>query len=536
MATGLAQEALGEELTCAICLEIYTDPVILDCKHSFCQSCIEETWNDTAAAPYCCPECRAEYTERPGLERNFKLANIVQKYLALEVSQDAVLCNYCTEKIRPAVKTCLKCDASMCPEHLRHHTESTVFKSHLLVDPTADVSQWKCTEHQELLKIYCKEDKVCVCTLCTVFGKHKGHNCGSISEGEKELRNHLQHQLQKIRNNVEAVHLALSDLHKEKKNAQSMKKVVQMKIKAKYETLRKHIDKEERRILRYLESEQSRVTTEIDVKICNLEKKVKDFEKSFTDLSDLLKHNEDLVFIQGLNSMADRMKDASEPFIAQIPNADINVSVVERLSEWVQQQYITAPQPALGRNFLVSMYGQTPTLDPHTAFPHLILSDSNRSVSGSKRQQPYSDSPKRFNYWWQILCTERLSYGRCYWEVEIGGDRRRWDVGMCYESLSRKGKGKECSLGQNKESWCLYSEPGSLAALYDNNATKLTAQMPTRVGVYVDFEAGIISFYSVSDRKLTLLHNFREQTFTKPLYPALGVADFTTSLALCGLK
>ncbi|XP_048416014.1 zinc-binding protein A33-like isoform X2 [Stegostoma tigrinum] len=458
MATGLAQEALGEELTCAICLEIYTDPVILDCKHSFCRSCIEETWNDTVAAPYCCPECRAEYTERPGLERNFKLANIVQKYLALEVSQDAVLCNYCTEKLRPAVKTCLKCEASMCPEHLRHHTESSVFKSHLLVDPTADISQWKCSEHQELLKIYCKEDKVCVCTLCTVFGKHKGHNCGSISEGEKELRNHLQHQLQKIRNNVEAVQLALSDLHKEKKNA------------------------------------------------------------------------------QGLNSMADRMKDASEPFIAQVPSSDIDVSVAERLLEWVQQQYVTTPQPVLDRNFLVSMYGQTPTLDPYTAFPHLILSDSNRSVSGSKRQQPYSDNPKRFNYWWQVLCTERLSYGRCYWEVEIGGDRRRWDVGMCYESLSRKGKGKECSLGQNKESWCLYSEPGSVAALHDNNATKLTAQMPTRVGVYVDFEAGIISFYSVSDRKLTLLHNFREQTFTKPLYPALGVADFTTSLALCSLK
>ncbi|XP_020383028.2 nuclear factor 7, brain-like [Rhincodon typus] len=312
-----------------------------------------------------------------------------------------------------------------------------------------------------------------------------------------------------------------------------MKKVVQMKIKVKYETLRKHIDKEERRILRYLECEQSRLTTEIDVKICDLEKKVKDFEKSFSDLSDLLKHNEDLLFIQGLNSMADRMKDASEPFIAPVPSSDIDV---ERLLEWVQQQYVIAPQPALDRNFLVSMYGQTPTLDPYTAFPHLVLSDSNRSVSGSKHQQPYSDSPKRFNYWWQILCTERLSYGRCYWEVEIGGDRRRWDVGMCYESLSRKGKGKECSLGQNKESWCLYSEPGSVAALHDNNATKLTAQMPTRVGVYVDFEVGIISFYSVSDRKLTLLHNFREQTFTKPLYPALGVADFTTSLALCSLK
>lgn len=188
MATGLAQDALGEELTCAICLEIYTDPVVLDCKHSFCCACIEETWNETNIVSYSCPECRAEYSERPVLERNFKLANIVQRYLALEVSRNAILCNYCTQKRRPAVKTCLKCEASMCAEHLRHHTESAVFKNHLLVDPTADVSRWKCTEHQELLKIYCKDDQVCVCTLCTLIGKHKDHSCESIGEGEKELR------------------------------------------------------------------------------------------------------------------------------------------------------------------------------------------------------------------------------------------------------------------------------------------------------------------------------------------------------------
>lgn len=536
MATGLAQDALGEELTCAICLEIYTDPVVLDCKHSFCCACIEETWNETNIVSYSCPECRAEYSERPVLERNFKLANIVQRYLALEVSRNAILCNYCTQKRRPAVKTCLKCEASMCAEHLRHHTESAVFKNHLLVDPTADVSRWKCTEHQELLKIYCKDDQVCVCTLCTLIGKHKDHSCESIGEGEKELRNHLQHQLQKIRNNVEAVQLVLSNLHKEKKNAQSIKRNVQVKIKAKYETLRKHIDKEERRVLRFLESEHNCFATEIDGEIIELEGKVKDFEKSFSDLGELLKHNEELSFIQQLNSMADRLKEASEPFVAETPTFDLGKTVVERLADWVQGQYVAAPPPTLGSNFLVSMYGQTPSMDPRTAFPHLILSTGNLSVSGSKHRQPYPDSPKRFDYWWQVMCTERVSCGRCYWEVEVGGERRRWDIGVCYESLSRKGEGKQCSLGQNKESWCLYSEPGSLAALYDDNVTRLTVPLPSRVGVFVDFEAGIISFYSVVDKKLSLLHTFRQQAFTKPLHPALGVADFTTSLALCTLK
>uniref|UniRef100_A0A4W3JYF7 RING-type domain-containing protein n=1 Tax=Callorhinchus milii TaxID=7868 RepID=A0A4W3JYF7_CALMI len=180
--------ALSGDLTCAICLGIYTDPVVLECKHSFCRACIEEFWSGAAPGTYSCPECRAETSERPGLEKNFKLASIVQKYLALQSSQDAVLCNYCTESPLPAVKTCLKCEASLCPIHLKHHRENSVFKSHSLTELTTDLFLWKCPEHQKSLEIYCKDDKVCVCSLCAFIGKHKNHNFSSISEGEKELR------------------------------------------------------------------------------------------------------------------------------------------------------------------------------------------------------------------------------------------------------------------------------------------------------------------------------------------------------------
>ncbi|XP_042198781.1 E3 ubiquitin-protein ligase TRIM11 [Callorhinchus milii] len=547
MASGLAQESLEEELTCAVCLGIYTDPVVLECKHSFCRACIEEFWSGAAPGTYSCPECRAETSERPGLEKNFKLASIVQKYLALQSSRGAgVLCSYCTQIGLLAVKSCLKCEASMCPRHLRHHTQSAVFRSHLLIDPTADVSLWKCSEHQELLRIYCKDDRVCICSLCALIGKHKNHNCGSISEGEKELRDCLQHQLQSIRNNGEAVQSALKHLHREKQNMQRMKRETQMKIRGKYEALRKCIESEERRVLQYLESEKRRVTDDIETTISELENRKKDLEKALADLSDLLQQNKEVVFIQGLNSMEERIKDVSEPFVPLAPVSDVNKSVLEKLAAWVQA-ILTPSQREGGREEVTISFpsapqkwqqtdGQTPTLDPDTAFPNLVLSDSNRTVSGSKREHPYPHSPKRFNYWWQVLSTEGVSCGRSYWEVEAGGDRRRWDIGVCYGSLSRKGEGAECSLGQNKKSWCLYSEPGKLVALHNNNTTKLAAESPCTVGVFVDFEAGIISFYCVSGTDLTLLHTFQQQTFTEPLYPALGVADFATSLSLQVLK
>lgn len=101
----------------------------------------------------------------------------------------SVICHYCSSREqRSAVKTCLVCGASMCPEHLQAHLESPVFQSHPLVPAVEDVSPWRCQEHQEMNRIYCHPCGMCVCTVCTVIGSHKDHACVSIREAEKELR------------------------------------------------------------------------------------------------------------------------------------------------------------------------------------------------------------------------------------------------------------------------------------------------------------------------------------------------------------
>lgn len=100
-----------------------------------------------------------------------------------------VPCHYCPKtRANSAVKTCLVCGASMCTEHLRPHLESPVFQNHTLVSPVEDISTWRCQEHQEVNRIYCRECGVCVCTVCTVIGSHRDHVCISIREAERELR------------------------------------------------------------------------------------------------------------------------------------------------------------------------------------------------------------------------------------------------------------------------------------------------------------------------------------------------------------
>lgn len=101
----------------------------------------------------------------------------------------SVPCHYCpSSEQKVAVKTCLVCGASMCSEHLRAHLEKPVFQNHPLVNAVEDVSLWRCQEHQEMNRIYCRSCAACVCTVCSLVGLHKGHECISIREAEQELR------------------------------------------------------------------------------------------------------------------------------------------------------------------------------------------------------------------------------------------------------------------------------------------------------------------------------------------------------------
>ncbi|XP_041061423.1 tripartite motif-containing protein 60-like [Carcharodon carcharias] len=512
MATASPQVWLEEEMICSICLQIYTDPVILNCKHSFCQVCIKKTWDEAVFDAYPCPECRAEYRKRPILQKNFKLASIIQKCKA----QDPSICLLsCTSKPHPAVKTCLKCESSMCPVHLGNSTNST-----------ADMSLWKCTEHQEPLKIYCKDDKVCVCTLCTLIGKHKGHNCGSINEGEKELRTSFNNRTEKIRNNIEVVQVTLRDLQKEKLKTQDEIKQKKIKIKEKSDALKKRIESEEREIFDYLDREEKHVIAEIDAQIQDLNGKMSDFKKYLTNLNNVSKKKE-IFFIQMFNSEAGRLRSLSKPFVS-LPSPCLDATKLQQLAHWSQEQV------ERNRDILVLLYGQTPILDPNTAHPQLVVSLSKRNVTLTRQKRKYPDNPGRFDCFPQVMCAEGMNCGLAYWEVEVPGGC--WRVGVCYKSLSRKGPGAKCSLGMNDKSWSLCSVLGSYTALHNGNKMKITAENPSRVGVYVDFEAGIISFYSVSDRKLTLLYSFQQQTFIEALYPALTVNECDDCITICDLS
>ncbi|XP_064866956.1 stonustoxin subunit beta-like, partial [Oncorhynchus nerka] len=171
------------------------------------------------------------------------------------------------------------------------------------------------------------------------------------------------------------------------------------------------------------------------------------------------------------------------------------------------------------------------TLDPNTVDRRLSLSEGNRKVTWRRKKQPYPDHPERFEDCGQVLCREGLT-GRCYWEVEWSG--RRVDIGVTYKGISRRGRVNDCCLGHNDKSWSLYCSDNSYIACHNNNRTLIDVPSSSshRVGVYLDWPAGTLSFYRASSDTLTHLITFTS-TFTEPLYPGFRVWGDGDSVSLC---
>ncbi|XP_067224568.1 stonustoxin subunit beta-like [Chanodichthys erythropterus] len=173
------------------------------------------------------------------------------------------------------------------------------------------------------------------------------------------------------------------------------------------------------------------------------------------------------------------------------------------------------------------------TLDLNTVNTRLALSKRNRKVTCVSEKQPYPDHPERFDGYPQVLCRESLT-GCCYWETEWS----EWvNISVTYKGISRKGKSDDCVLGYNEKSWSLYCYKNIFTVRHNNKSTEISApsRLSNRVGVYLNWSAGTLSFYSVSDtHTLTHLHTFNS-TFTEPLYAGFGVYP-GGSLSLCEIK
>uniref|UniRef100_A0A669BVZ5 Tripartite motif-containing protein 16-like n=1 Tax=Oreochromis niloticus TaxID=8128 RepID=A0A669BVZ5_ORENI len=543
----MAQHRVDEaEFSCSVCLDLLKDPVTIPCGHSYCMNCIKTHWDgEENRKIYSCPQCRQTFTARPVLVKNTMLAVLVEelKKTGLQAAPadhcyagpEDVACDVCTGRQMKAFKSCLVCLASYCEKHLQTHFISSAFETHKLVEPSKKLQENICSRHDEVMKMFCRTDQQSICYLCSV-DEHKGHDTVSAAaertERQRELEVSRQNIQQRIQDREKDVKLLQQEVEAINQSADLTVEHSEKIFTELIHLIQKRSSDVKQQIRSQQETEVSRVK-ELEEK---LEQEITELKRKDAELKQLSHTEDHIQFLHNYPSLSALSESTDSSSINIRPLSyfeDVTAAVSEvrdKLQDILREEWTNIsltvtevdvllsdpPEPKTRAGFL--KYSCEITLDPNTANTYLLLSEGNRKVRVKPIHMFFSDHPDRLSEMWQVLSRESLT-GRCYWEVEWR--RGGVCVAVAYKNISRAGRGNESGFGHNDKSWSLDCNNNSYTFRYNNIQTRVSGPRSSRVGVYLDHRAGILSFYSVSET-MTLLHRV-QTTFTQPLYAGLWV-------------
>nr|XP_024657160.1 E3 ubiquitin/ISG15 ligase TRIM25-like [Maylandia zebra] len=543
---------------CSVCLDLLKDPVAIPCGHSYCMNCIKSFWDEEENKKiYSCPQCRRTFTARPVLEKNTMLADLVEelKKTGLQAAPadhcyagpEDVACDVCTGRKMKAFKSCLFCLASYCEKHLQPHYDSPTFKKHKLVEPSKKLQENICSRHDEVMKMFCRTDQQSICYLCSV-DEHKGHDTVSAAaertERQRELEVSRQNIQQRIQDREKDVKLLQQEVEAINQSADQTVEHSEKSFTELIHLIQKRSSDVKQQIRSQRETEVSRVK-ELQEK---LEQEITELKRKDAELKQLSHTEDHIQFLHNYPSLSALSESTDSSSINIRPLSyfeDVTAAVSEvrdKLQDILREEWTNISLTVTEVDVLLSdppaepktragflKYSREITLDPNTANTWLLLSEGNRKVQAVIQQQSYSDHPDRFTGSWQVLSRESLT-GRCYWEVEWRGGGVY--VAVAYKNISRAGS--DCRFARNDKSWSLECYNNSFTFWHNNIKTRVSGPRSSRVGVYLDHRAGILSFYSVSET-MTLLHRV-QTTFTQPLYAGLWFDYYGDTAELIKLK
>ncbi|KAK2860046.1 hypothetical protein Q7C36_004212 [Tachysurus vachellii] len=508
-----------DQLQCPICLDVFTDPVSTPCGHNYCMICLKEFWDSSSHCQ--CPVCKEEFPKRPELRINtfisalaapFNKSVQVKSSTATEKpTQSQVFCDICCEKKCATVKSCLICMTSYCKTHLEPHERVSSLKKHKLIDPVENLEDYICQKHERALELFCKDDQTCVCKFCTE-GEHKTHNTVPLEEESREKK------IQLGKTQVEVQQMIQERLKKIEEIKQSLKLNEKTTEKEKadfveiFSNLMSCIERSQAELFKVMEEKQKAADRQAEEFIKELEREITELKRRNTELEQLTHTEDHLHLLQIYPSLCSppHTQDWTDLTI----NTHLNVETLRRalsqLQETLREETEEIHKIKLKR---IQQYAVDVTLDPDTAHPNLILTDDGKQVTFRDKRQKLPDNPERFDDCFYVLGNEGFTSGRFYYEVQVRGTD--WDLEVVRESVNRKG---EITVSTEDGYWCVWLRNKTEYKALDSPPVSLSLeQAPQKVGVFVDYEEGLISFYDFDVK--SHIYSFTGQTFTEKLYP-----------------
>ncbi|XP_074532530.1 tripartite motif-containing protein 72 [Halichoeres trimaculatus] len=505
-----------ESLKCPVCQDVFTEPVTLPCGHDFCLTCIQAVWetDGLSEGPLFCPECQILLPSDLTLQVNSSLQSKVRDFTEkTQRASSPILCDHCIESRSVAVRTCLTCDASLCQAHALQHQQRLALREHTVVEVTGDPLSLKCREHRDELKLFCTEERVAVCCLCVLLGKHKNHRALQLHEACVDLKSMLESNLsQLLQRRGEAEH-TIKDLESLYTDTVQSAADFRERVSDKYSRIRVVLEGDERLMLQIIDAEEKHMMEWLEAQRGAMEAQIKEIDGLRASCKSLLQETNDLRFLQQITA-----QNLCDP-LDLAPFQEVDQALCDPEKMRTVEKLVDDLSVALSQHFpRMWSYLSSPTLDCSTAHPKLEISGDRKQVFWRRQPAGEALSSQPYESQYSVLAQESFTTGRHYWEVMVQ-EKPYWLIGVTTGPEDRKDLPNQgsSSLNLNNTSWCIYHGDGQYLACHDTQEKPLSVGRRVRkLGILANLQKGELSFYDADS--LSLLHSFCVQC-AEPLFP-----------------
>nr|KAF6347569.1 hypothetical protein mPipKuh1_018058 [Pipistrellus kuhlii] len=370
-----------------------------------------------------------------------------------------------------------------------------------------------CEKHNQALTLFCEEDLQLLCALCTQPPDHQDHQVRPIEEAASHHRQRLRSYIGPLKKQMADLQIQLDTQNRRLSELREKAENQREKLASEFEQLIESVDCEQEAVLSRLAAEEKHIQQNL--------------RANKIELSD------------HIYKVKVQLKEVAEKSVMSDVKMMMNIKGVLHPSEKLEppgvycfqykREEFSLPPQCSALQKIIQKFREEITLDPKTARPNLLVSEDRKSVTFVKKKQRVHRNPKQFVVDPFVLGTEGFDCGRHYWEVQVD-DKPEWAVGVCKDSLLEERK--QCLRRQNR-CWTIQLQDGDYVAGGSAPVTLVLKEMPRGIGIYLDYELGQVSFYSLND--MSHIHSFRD-TFSEVLKPYFYIGCDPKPLTVCALR